>query len=208
MNILYWNVTDWMFCTGISLLYKWIFCTGMSLLTGYFVLECPYWLDILYWNVLTDWIFCTGISLQMNILYWNIPPKWIFCTGMVLTGYFVLAYPYWLDISYRNVLTDWIFCTGMSLLTGYFALECPYWLLVWHRAPPSKSVMLKYDLLSVFQKQRFRFDTNSKCQYDNEGPPSKTVILMMTWFWYSKIKLYMTPAVRVITVRLRLYILY
>ena len=38
--------------------------------------------------------------------------------------------------------------------------------LVWHREPPSKTVILKYDLLLVFQKRSFRFDTNNKCQYD------------------------------------------
>jgi hypothetical protein len=58
--------------------------------------------------------------------------------------------------------------------------------LVWHREPPSKSVILKTDLLLVFQKRRVSLDTKSKCQYDDEGPPSKTVILKMTWFWYSK----------------------
>jgi hypothetical protein len=38
---------------------------------------------------------------------------------------------------------------------------------------PRTSLKKKYDLLLVFQKQRFCLDTNSKCQYDNEGPPSK-----------------------------------
>ena len=45
---------------------------------------------------------------------------------------------------------------------------------------PSKSVILKIDLLLVFQKQRFCLDTKSKCQYDSEDPTSKTVILKMT----------------------------
>jgi hypothetical protein len=45
-------------------------------------------------------------------------------------------------------------------------------LLVWHREPFSKSVILKYDLLLVFQQQRCRWDTNGKCRYDNEGRPT------------------------------------
>jgi hypothetical protein len=50
-----------------------MFCTGMSLLAEYFVLEYPYWLNIIYWNIPTDGIFCTEISL--------------------LAEYFVLEYP-------------------------------------------------------------------------------------------------------------------
>jgi hypothetical protein len=53
--------------------------------------------------------------------------------------------------------------------------------LVWHRDPPSQSATLS-DLVLVFQKWRFFLDTESKCQYDDEGrgTPSKTVILNMT----------------------------
>ena len=61
MNILYWIIlTDWFFCTGISLLtehavleypYWLIFCTGISLLTGYFVMGYSYWLNMLYWHI-------------------------------------------------------------------------------------------------------------------------------------------------------------
>jgi hypothetical protein len=51
-NILYWNIpTDGTFCAGISL---WV-------LTEYFVLECPYRLNMF---IPTDGIFCTGMSLR------------------------------------------------------------------------------------------------------------------------------------------------
>ena len=46
--------------------------------------------------------------------------------------------------------------------------------------PASKSVILKNDLLLVLKKMTFCFDTKSKCQYDGEGTPSKTVISKMT----------------------------
>jgi hypothetical protein len=57
----------------------------MSLLPEYFVLEHPYCLNILYWNIPTDGIFCTGTSL--------------------LAEYFVLEHPYWLNILYWNIPT-------------------------------------------------------------------------------------------------------
>ena len=53
--------------------------------------------------------------------------------------------------------------------------------------PPSKSVILKCDLLLAFQKQRVCLYTKSKCRFGNEVPPTKTVILNVTWFLYSKI---------------------
>jgi hypothetical protein len=43
MEYLYWTIS-----TG------WLFCTGVSLLAGYFVLEEPYWLSFVYWNIPTD----------------------------------------------------------------------------------------------------------------------------------------------------------
>ena len=67
-----------------------------------------------------------------------------------------------------------------------------------------KASYRKYDLLLVFQKRRFCVGTKSKCQFDNEGPQSKTAMLNMTWFLYSKIKLYMTLAVKVINITVRL----
>jgi hypothetical protein len=45
---------------------------------------------------------------------------------------------------------------------------------------PSKSVILKYDLLLIFKKRRFYLDTKSKCQFDNEVHRQKQVILNMT----------------------------
>ena len=48
------------------------------------------------------------------------------------------------------------------------------------RPVSSKSVILKNDLLLVFQKRRRGLDTTSKCQYDYEvRRQKKTVILMM-----------------------------
>jgi hypothetical protein len=45
--------------------------------------------------------------------------------------------------------------------------------LVLHRETlPQKSVILKHDLLLLLQKRCFYLDTKSKCQYDNEVPPS------------------------------------
>ena len=75
-------------------------CLTMSLLTEYFVLEHPYGLHVLYWNIPIDGVFCTGTSL--------------------LTIHCVLEHPYWLHILYWNIPTDWMFCTGIFLLTEYF----------------------------------------------------------------------------------------
>jgi hypothetical protein len=107
--------------------------------TEYFVLEHPYWLTILSWNIPTDRRFCTDISLLpeslvleysywLNVLYWNIPTDRIFCTGIsLLTKSLVLEHPYWLTFLHWNIPTDWMFCTGISLLTEYLVLEYPYW---------------------------------------------------------------------------------
>jgi hypothetical protein len=46
--------------------------------------------------------------------------------------------------------------------------------------PSLKKRHIENDLLLVFQKWCFLLDTKRKCQYDSEGPPSKTVILKMT----------------------------
>jgi hypothetical protein len=55
-----------------------LFCTGISLLARYFVLEYPYWVDVVYWNILTGLMLCTGISLLAGYLvYWNILTGWI-----------------------------------------------------------------------------------------------------------------------------------
>jgi hypothetical protein len=44
----------------------------------------------------------------------------------LLTGYFVLEYPFSLDILLRDILTEWIFGTGIALLSEYFVLGYPY----------------------------------------------------------------------------------
>jgi hypothetical protein len=85
--------------------------TGLCLvLIECFVLECPYWLNVLYWNVPTDWLVGTGRSqdpYSQGILYWNILTDWqdifywIFSTGISLL---ILEYPYWRDILYWNIL--------------------------------------------------------------------------------------------------------
>ena len=111
VNALNWNIlTDW------------IFCTGISLLNEFFVLEYFYWMNILYWNIPTDWIICTGISLLIEY----------FALEYLYNEYFALEYPYWLNIVYCNISTVWKLCTEISLLTEYFVLECLYWLNIVH----------------------------------------------------------------------------
>jgi hypothetical protein len=83
-----------------------MFWTGISLLTEYFILEYPWWLNVLNWNILTDWIFYTGISLEAEC--------------------FEQKYPYWLNILYWNIPAGWTFRIGIFLLTEYFVLECPW----------------------------------------------------------------------------------
>jgi hypothetical protein len=76
------------------------------------------------------------------------------------------------------------------------AIQCS----AWHRSPPSKRVILKNDLLLVFQKRRLCLDTKSKCQYDNEGPPSKNRHIEDDLILVLKNQTY---TVKVITVRLK-----
>ena len=147
----YWNTpADWFT--------DWLCCTGISLLTDHVVLEYPCWLTILYWNILTGRLCCSGMSLLTDyfvleypcwrtILYWSIP-----------ADYFVLKYSYWLTILHSNVLTDWLlywniptdwflcwntptscifspeifflpdyFVLGSPLLTVFFLLKSPSW---------------------------------------------------------------------------------
>jgi hypothetical protein len=139
-------------------------CTGISLLAEYVVLEYPYWLNMLYWNIPTDRIFCTGISLPT--------------VYFVLTEYFVLQ-----QIALEGE-------PPRALHRRYAAQQCtnprtssrspfvpPQTKQEWVNISPtfslppclpplSKSAVLKYDLLLVFQKQSC-LDTKSKCQYGN-----------------------------------------
>jgi hypothetical protein len=47
------------------------------------------------------------------------------------------------------------------------------------KAPSLTNGHIENDLLLVFQKRHCCLDTKSKCQYDNEGSPSKVVVLNM-----------------------------
>jgi hypothetical protein len=65
--------------------------------------------------------------------------------------------------------------TYTYLCIDYSAIK----ILVWHRDSPLKSVILKYDLLLVFQKWRLCLYTESKCQFDNEVHRQK----QSYWTW-------------------------
>jgi hypothetical protein len=140
--------TDWLFCAG-NITTEWIICTGEFFWTDYFVLEYPYWLNILYWNINANWLFCTGISLLpeyfvlecsfgLIIWYWNITYDWIFywnilfCTGNITTDCVFCSWKHhhWLNILYWNIPLDWLFGTGISisLPTEYFT-EIHYFVL-------------------------------------------------------------------------------
>ena len=83
-NSSYWptflyEYSYWIFCTGISLLniytrkfvlaecfvleYFLLNILYQKVLPEYFVLQVPYWLNILFWNSSCSCIICTGISL-------------------------------------------------------------------------------------------------------------------------------------------------
>ena len=46
---------------------------GTSLLTECVVLEYPYWLNVLCWNIPTDQVFGTGISLRAECFVLEYP---------------------------------------------------------------------------------------------------------------------------------------
>ena len=102
MDVLYWNISS--------------------------VLEHPYWLNSLYWNIFKV-LSCLQAVLVLGFEGGHRPDymgvrQGMFYTGISLrTEYFVLEYPYGLNVLYWNVLTDWIFCT-----LGYpYGLNILYW---------------------------------------------------------------------------------
>ena len=134
MSILYWNIpTDWLFCTGISLLT---------------------WLTILYWNIPTDWIFYTGMSLLAGFFVLEYSTDWIFCTGVYLLteycvhwlipigGSFLLPFSSWLTFSHWKFSADlklsyWKFCTDCQC-----SFENP--LLTWKALTESSLPTVKF----------------------------------------------------------------
>ena len=150
---MYWNVlTGCMFCTGMSLLnilYRnyldgWIFCTEIILMAECFVLEYPYWLNILYSNIRNDWICCVlKYPYWLNVLYCNIyisVPTGSFVLNLTRTARYSSngaqekVYP-----DGRRQLPSWssegcprqtetALGTEMSLLAECFVLKYSYWL--------------------------------------------------------------------------------
>jgi hypothetical protein len=138
-DFLSWNVlTESIFCAGIFLLN--ILSRNISCRVDIFVLECPYWVNSLCWNILTDECFVVVVEhpCRLNILSWNILTESIFCAGISLLNILPRNISCRVTFLSWNILTESIFCAGIFLLNilsrntscrvTIFVLEYPYWI--------------------------------------------------------------------------------